>query len=120
VTKTMKRPTSGEITISEAVAWVGWREEGILAACEAGNFPPAVRSGDGWVISVKRLERWLGEDSTRRRNSPELTTRQHRRSAPFPGGASSRQGLLSEHDRDPPPHHPRGGQGNRHARGDLE
>jgi hypothetical protein len=61
MTKSKKRATSGEITIAEAVAWTGWTEVGIRAACEAGNFPPAVRHGDDWVISVKRLERWLDE-----------------------------------------------------------
>jgi hypothetical protein len=61
MTRTKNRPTSGEISISEAVAWVGWTADGIRAACEAGNFPPAVRCGDDWVISVKRLGRWLGE-----------------------------------------------------------
>jgi hypothetical protein len=57
-----KKATCGEISIQEAVAWINWTEDGILAACESGNFPPAVRHGDGWIISVKRLERWLGED----------------------------------------------------------
>lgn len=61
MTKTKKRATSGEITIAEAVAWIGWTEVGIRAACERGEFPPAVRNGDDWLISVKRLERWLGD-----------------------------------------------------------
>jgi hypothetical protein len=62
MTKTKKRTTSGEISIAEAVAWIHWHPDKIRAMCEAGNFPPAVRHGDDWVISVKRLERWLGEE----------------------------------------------------------
>jgi hypothetical protein len=60
MTKTKTRPTSGEITIEAASTWLHWHPEKIRAACEAGNFPPAVRHGDDWIISVKRLERWLG------------------------------------------------------------
>jgi hypothetical protein len=59
--KTKKKPRPTEITISEAVAWVHWHPEKIRAACEAGNFPPASRHGDDWIISVKRLDRWLAE-----------------------------------------------------------
>jgi len=61
MTKTKRRPTSGEITVEAAAAWIGWHPEKIRAASESGQFPPAARSGDDWVISVRKLERWLGE-----------------------------------------------------------
>lgn len=61
IVKTKKRATSGEITIEAAAAWCRWHPDKIRPACESGNFPPAVRNGDDWIISVKRLERWLDE-----------------------------------------------------------
>lgn len=52
------------ITVTEAARRVGLHPDTLYGLCRAGQFPPAIRLGRRWRVSVPRLERFLhGEAS---------------------------------------------------------
>jgi predicted DNA-binding transcriptional regulator AlpA len=52
------------ISVPEAAKRIGRSADSIYSLCRKGDFPPAVRIGGKWVVSVPRLERWLHGEST--------------------------------------------------------
>jgi excisionase family DNA binding protein len=64
------------LTVPEAARRVGRHPETLYRLCRAGQFPPAVRIGSGWLVSVPRLDAWLHgsdtliDDATDRGESP--------------------------------------------------
>lgn len=47
------------ISIPQAALRIGRSSDSIYSLCRKGEFPPAIRIGGKWVVSVPRLERWL-------------------------------------------------------------
>ena len=47
------------ITIPEAARRLGLHPDTIYDRCREGAFPPALKLGARWLVSVPRLERWL-------------------------------------------------------------
>lgn len=52
------------LTIPQAAARIGIHRDTLYRLAATGQFPPAVRIGARWLVSVPRLERFLhGEES---------------------------------------------------------
>jgi excisionase family DNA binding protein len=47
------------ISVSEAARRVGVHTDTLYRLCRTGNFPPAIRIGGRWRVSVPRLDRYL-------------------------------------------------------------
>ncbi len=50
------------LTIPQAAKRVGIHSDSLYRLCRAGQFPPAVKVGSSWRVSVPRLERYLHGD----------------------------------------------------------
>jgi excisionase family DNA binding protein len=55
-------PARDLITIPEAAQRVGLHVDTLYRLCRTGQFPPAIRIGARWRVSVPRLERFLHVD----------------------------------------------------------
>jgi excisionase family DNA binding protein len=51
------------ISIPEAAVRVDLHPDTLYRLCRSGQFPPAIRLGSRWRVSVPRLERYLHGDS---------------------------------------------------------
>lgn len=47
------------ITVPEAGRRIGRSADSLYSLCRQDKFPPAIKIGGRWVVSVPRLERWL-------------------------------------------------------------
>ena len=47
------------ITLPEAAKRIGIHRDTMYRLARTGQFPPAIRVGTRWRVSVPRLERWL-------------------------------------------------------------
>lgn len=47
------------ITVPEAARRIGMHPDTLYRLCRAGQFPPAIKIGSRWKVSVPRLERYL-------------------------------------------------------------
>jgi excisionase family DNA binding protein len=53
------------ISIPQAARRVGLHADTLYRLCRMGQFPPAIRIGARWRVSVPRLERYLHADARR-------------------------------------------------------
>lgn len=52
------------ISIPETARRVGFHADTLYRLCRTGQFPPAVKIGGRWMVSVPRLQRYLDGDVT--------------------------------------------------------
>lgn len=58
-------PAPDLLTMTQAAERVGMHRDTLYKLARTGQFPPAVRIGSKWLVSVPRLERFLhGEPAT--------------------------------------------------------
>jgi len=57
--KTVESPAPDLLTIGEAANRLGVHRDTLYRLAKTGQFPPAVRLGARWLVSVPRLERFL-------------------------------------------------------------
>lgn len=58
-----RHPDDDLLSMTEAARRLGVHVDSLYRWARAGHFPPAVRLGSRWVVSVPRLERYLHGES---------------------------------------------------------